>query len=45
MWDKVIYRMFQGCLMTVLVGVTSLVGIKVVKMIREEVRPYGRNPR
>ena len=44
MWDKVIYRMFQGCLMTVLVGVTGLCGIRIVKAIKEEVCSHGRNP-
>ena len=45
MWDKVIYRMFQGCLMVMLIGVTSLCGIRIVKGIKEEVRDNGRNPK
>ena len=45
MWDKVIYRMFQGCLMTLLVGVTSLCGIRIAKTIKEEVKTNGRHPK
>lgn len=45
MWNKVMYRMFQGCLMVILVGVTSLYGIRLTKCIKEEVNGHGRNPK
>ena len=41
MWDKVIYRMFQGCMMTILVGVTGLFGVRVAKQIKREVKHHG----
>ena len=43
MWDKVMYRMFQGCIMVILVGATGLFGIRVGKSIKEEVSHHGRN--
>ena len=43
MWDKLMYRMFQGCLMTMLIGMTTLFGVRTVKHIKEEVQGNGRN--
>ena len=43
MWDKVMYRLFQGCIMTLLIGTTSICGIRIAKIIKEEVSSHGRD--